>query len=106
MFCVAVPRGRIHATAVPASPRSATPTIPSCLAANERPSTLLLPDPPLAPTSDAACHSRGAWPEHLDPSDLLEPPPSATRSILPSSRKFPRYNEGHEFPPRRETQHR
>ena len=43
---MAVPRGRTHARAVPASPRSATPTIPSCLAASERPSTLWLSEPP------------------------------------------------------------
>src|SRR5271157_2382345 len=100
---VAVSRGRTHAMAAPASPRNATPTIPSCRAASELPSTLLLSEPPRAPTADAAGHSRGAWPEHLDPSDGVESSPSAARSILPSSRKFPRYKEGREFPALRET---
>src|SRR6202041_2630707 len=58
-------RGRTHAMAVLASPRNTTPTIPSCLAASELPSILLLSEPPPVPTSDAACHSRGAWTGHL-----------------------------------------
>ena len=57
--------------AVPASPRSATPTIPSCLVASELPSTLLPSEPPPAPRWDAACRSRSAWPGHLDPSAVV-----------------------------------
>src|SRR5580692_4537553 len=89
--------------AVPASPRSATPTIPSCLAASELSSTLLPCEPPLAPRWVAACHSRSAWPGHRDLSDGVEPSRQAALSILPRPRKFPQYKEGREAPARRET---
>src|SRR5260370_17009760 len=92
--------------AVPAWPRSATPTIPSCLAASELPSTLLLSEPPLAPRWDAASRSRSAWPGPLDLSDGLEPSRSVAWSILPRLKKSPRYKEGREFPARHETRSR